>query len=209
MATCETGEREKITMAKQSGGIAELLRGELQDLLDAEKQLVRALPKMARAATDNTLEEALREHLEVTKNQVGRLSQAMQSLDMSVRGRPCKGMKGIVEEGSEMLAEFEGTGLNSAIAGAARKVEHYEMASYESARTLAKQLGQNEVAELLTQTLREEIEADKTLAQIAKKLLRQKSGAASKREMSGRKSNFNKLVKRSAAERRPTARAAR
>ncbi len=162
-------------MAKHSGGPEELLQTELQELLDAEKQLVRALPKMARSANDDELEQALRRHLEITRNQVERLSEVFESLDMRPRSRPSKGMKGIVEEGSEMLeSKFEGELLDSAISGSARKVEHYEIAGYESARSLAQQLGQRNAVELLNQTLREEIEADRVLAQISKRLSKSK-----------------------------------
>jgi ferritin-like metal-binding protein YciE len=164
-------------MPKKPEGMEQLLQGELQDLLDAEKQIVRALPKLAKAVNDDELEQALREHLEVTKGQIERLNQVFETLDMRPRSRPCKGMKGIVEEGSEMLEEFEGRFLDSAVAGAARKVEHYEMVSYESARSLAQKLGRKDAAQLLDETLREEVEADKTLAKIAKKILQQRRPA--------------------------------
>jgi ferritin-like metal-binding protein YciE len=158
-------------MPKNAGGPEELLQTELQDLLDAEKQLVRALPRMAKSATDDELEQALRQHLEVTKTQVERLAEVFDALDMRARSHPCKGMRGIVDEGSEVLeSPFEGGMLDSAIAGSARKVEHYEIAGYESARTLAQQLGKKDAVELLTETLREEIEADRLLAQISKRL---------------------------------------
>jgi ferritin-like metal-binding protein YciE len=162
-------------MAKHAGDPKDLLQTELQELLDAEKQLVRALPKMARSANDDELEQALRRHLEITKAQVERLSEVFGSLDMRARSRTCKGMKGIVEEGSEMLeSNFEGELLDSAISGSARKVEHYEIAGYESARTLAQQLGQRNAVELLSRTLREEVEADRMLAQISKRLSKSK-----------------------------------
>ncbi len=162
-------------MAKNARGPEELLQTELQDLLDAEKQLVRALPRMAKSATDDELEQALRQHLEITRGQVERLSEVFDALDMRARSHPCKGMRGIVDEGSEMLeSPFEGEMLDSAIAGSARKVEHYEIAGYESARTLAQQLGKKDAVELLTETLREEIEADRRLAQISKRLSKSK-----------------------------------
>ncbi len=175
-------------MAKQVGGLEQLLMQELQDLFDAEKQLVRALPKMAKSATDVELESALRAHLEVTRHQVHRIEQVFESMDMRARSRPCKGMKGIVEEGREVIEEERAASiLDSAIAGAARKVEHYEMAGYESARSLARQLGMRDAAQLLEETLREEVEADKQLAQISKRLLkessvrqREEAGAASR-----------------------------
>lgn len=161
-------------MAKQVGGLEQLLVEELQDLFDAEKQLVRALPKMAKQATDDELENALREHLEVTRGQVQRLEQVFESMDMRARSRPCRGMKGIVEEGQEVMEEErEESILDSAIAGSARKVEHYEIASYESARALAQQLGMRDAAQLLQETLQEEMQADRMLAQISKRLIKE------------------------------------
>src|ERR1043166_8339781 len=118
-------------MAKKLEGLEQLLVEELQDLFDAEKQLVRALPKMAKAATDEELETALREHLEVTRGQVQRLEQVFESMDMRARSRSCRGMQGLIEEGREMLEEdMEESLLDSAITGAARNVEHYEMMGY-------------------------------------------------------------------------------
>jgi ferritin-like metal-binding protein YciE len=161
---------------KKIGDLEQLLMAELQDLLDAEKQLVRALPQMAKAATDEALENALREHLEVTRGQVQRLEQVFESMDAPARSRPCKGMKGLVEEGRETIeGDMESALLDSAITGAARKVEHYEMIGYESARGLAQQCGRREAAELLQQTMQEEIQADRQLAQISKRLLKASS----------------------------------
>ncbi len=161
-------------MAKKREGLEQLLVEDLQDLFDAEKQLVRAIPKMAKAAADDELVSALRKHLEVTKGQVQRLERIFESMDMRARSKPCKGMKGIVEEGQEQLQEdHEEAIMDSAISAAARKVEHYEMAGYESARSLASQLGMREAAQLLDETLREEMQADKELAQISKRLLKE------------------------------------
>ncbi|HJT86597.1 MAG TPA: ferritin-like domain-containing protein [Bryobacteraceae bacterium] len=161
-------------------GLEQLLVEELQDMYDAEKQLVRALPKMAKAAGDGELQNALRNHLEVTRGQVQRLEQVFEAMDMRARSRPCRGMRGIVEEGEEMVRqEREEALLDSGIAGSARKVEHYEIAGYESVRSLAQQLGMRGAAQLLEQTLREEIEADKQLAQISKRLVKEAASAGS------------------------------
>lgn len=161
-------------MAKQIGGLRQLFLEELQDLFDAEKQLVRALPKMAKSATDHELETAFREHLEVTRGQVQRLEQIFETMDTRARSTPCRGMKGIVEEGQEIMAEERGESiLDSAIAAAARKVEHYEMMGYEAARSIARQLGMSDAARLLQQTLQEEMQADRQLAQISKRLLKE------------------------------------
>jgi ferritin-like metal-binding protein YciE len=163
-------------MPNKPEGLEKLLVEELQDLLDAEKQLVKALPRMAKSASDDELENALREHLEVTKGQVQRLERVFESMDMRPRSRPCKGMKGIVEEGQEIIGEDLEKGiLDSALTGAARKVEHYEMMGYESARSLAQQLGRKDAAQLLQQTLQEETQADRQLAQISKRLLKETS----------------------------------
>ena len=119
---------------------------------------------------------ALRDHLEVTRGQVQRLERVFESMDMKARSKPCKGMKGIVEEGQEMLQEgLEEGVLDSAITGAARKVEHYEMMGYESVRAMAQQLGMREAAQMLQETLQEEMQADKQLAQISKRLLKESS----------------------------------
>jgi ferritin-like metal-binding protein YciE len=175
-------------MAKPIGGLEQLLVEELQDLFDAEKQLVRALPKMAKEATDSELETALRNHLEVTRGQVQRLERIFESMDRRAKSKPCVGMKGIVEEGREaMEEEREESVLDSAIAAAARKVEHYEMMGYESARSIARQLGMREAADLLQQTLDEEVQADRELAQIAKRLVKE-SAAAPQTEPTGRAS---------------------
>jgi ferritin-like metal-binding protein YciE len=179
-------------MPKNSEGLEQLLVEELQDLLDAEKQLVRALPKMAKTVSDEELETALRDHLEVTKAQVRRLEQVFQTLDARPRSRPCKGMRGIVEEGQEKMAEEKDQPvLDSAVTSAARKVEHYEMVGYENARSLARRIGNREAADLLEETLQEEIQADKQLATIAKRLLKQApamAGGEEGRKGSGRRS---------------------
>ncbi len=169
-------------MAKKMEGLEQLLVDELRDLFDAEKQLVRALPKMAKSASDQELEMAFREHLEVTRGQVQRLEQVFESMDMRARSKPCHGMKGLVEEGQEMMQEdHEESVLDSGLIGAARKVEHYEMAGYETARALAQQLGMRDVAQLLQETLREETETDRKLASISKRLLKQ--GSAQRKPM--------------------------
>lgn len=161
-------------MAKKQEGLQQLFVEEIQDLLDAEKQLVRAIPKMSKAAQDGELAGALREHLEVTKGHVERLARVFETLDLKPRGRACKGMQGIVEEGSEVLEKEQGQPvIDAAIAGAARKVEHYEMAGYESACGLAQELGMTDAESLLRETLQEEVEADKMLAQISRRLAKE------------------------------------
>lgn len=152
----------------------ELLVEELKDLYDAEKQLVRALPKFARAASDEELGQAFQHHLDQTKGQVERLERVFGILGEKPKSKPCKGMKGLVEEGTEVMQEEASEPLaDEAIIGAAQKVEHYEMAGYSSACTLAQALGKRDALQLLQETLKEEDEADKKLGQIAKRLIKE------------------------------------
>ena len=145
-----------------------LLIDELKDIYHAEKQLVRALPKLAKAATSPDLREALQSHLAETEEQVSRLEQAFEMLDETPRTKPCEGMLGIVEEGSELIKEQEkGAALDAAIIGAAQRSEHYEMATYGTLMAWAKALGHNDVAALLATTLNEEKAADEKLSALA------------------------------------------
>lgn len=152
----------------------DLFLDQVRDLFDAEKQLTRALPKMAKAVQDPELQQAFRDHLEVTRGQVQRLEQIFGLLETPARGKPCAGMKGIVEEGQELISETRpGPMMDSGLTTEARKVEHYEIAGYEAARTLAQQLGRKDAADLLGQTLREEMDMDKQLAQISKRIVKE------------------------------------
>ncbi len=156
--------------------LRDVLVDELQDLFDAEKQLVRALPKMARSASHPDLEKLFREHLEVTKGQVKRLEQAFGALDQRPRSKPCAGMKGLVEEQQEIASEDrQASMLDAGLLGAARKVEHYEIAGYANTVAIAQQLGEREVAKLLNETLKEETRTEKRLAQVGKKLVKEAS----------------------------------
>jgi ferritin-like metal-binding protein YciE len=146
---------------------------EIRDLYDAEKQLTRALPKLAKGANSEDLREAFREHLEVTKGQVARLEQVFEMIDQKARSKTCKAMRGLVEEGQEQLeTEAQDVVKDLLLIGAAQKVEHYEISGYGTARTMAQQLGQPEAAGLLEETLKEEEMTDKKLTQIAKVLYR-------------------------------------
>jgi ferritin-like metal-binding protein YciE len=152
----------------------ELLVDELRDLLDAEKQLVKALPRMAKAASSQELKSAFQEHLEQTKGQVARLEQVFELIGQKARGKPCKAMQGLVAEGQETMQE-EGADeiLDLALIGAAQRVEHYEMAAYGTARAIAKALGNQEAVQLLQATLQEEELTDKKLTQVAKLIYKQ------------------------------------
>ena len=141
---------------------------ELKDLLSAEKQLVKALPKMAEGASSEKLTSAFEEHLEQTKVHVSRLEQIFELLDKSPRAEHCKAMEGLVKESADLLEE-EGTEvvMDAALIGAAQRVEHYEIAAYGTTRSLAELLGYDKAVKLLEETLEEEKEADAKLTEIA------------------------------------------
>ncbi len=144
----------------------------LRDLYSAENQLIKALPKMAKAATSDELRQAIEEHLEQTKGHAERLEQIFEELDLKPKGKKCVGMEGLIEEGKEMLEEdLEPAVCDAGIIGAAQKVEHYEIGGYGTARTWARHLGQDRAAELLQQTLDEEGEADHKLTEIAERMV--------------------------------------
>ena len=149
-----------------------LFTEELRDLYDAEKQLVRALPKMAKAASSDELREAFTEHLEVTRGQVQRIEQVFELLGAKAKSKPCAAMKGLIEEGRETMQEDIGEELmDIALIGIAQKVEHYEISGYGTARALAEKLGHEEVARLLQQTEDEEKEADMKLTEVTQTVL--------------------------------------
>ena len=148
--------------------VQDLLIEELRDLYHAEKQLVKALPKMAKASKSTKLRQAFEQHLEETKGQVERLEMVFDKLDASARAKRCEAMIGLIEEAQEMMDEIKTPEvLDAALIGAAQKVEHYEIASYGTVHALAEASGQREVAQLLSQTLEEEKSADQKLNQIA------------------------------------------
>jgi ferritin-like metal-binding protein YciE len=145
-----------------------LFVSELKDLLSAEKQLVKALPKMAKGAASESLRAAIEEHLEQTKGQVERLEQVFGLIDKAARAEHCKAMEGLIEEGSEIIEEDGDEAVkDAAIIAAAQRVEHYEISGYGTARTLAELLGLDKAAELLQQTLDEERETDEKLTELA------------------------------------------
>ena len=145
-----------------------LMIEELRDLLDAEKQVTRALPKMVKAASSEELRSALEEHLEQTNQQLERLNQVFEHIGERPRGKKCVAMQSIIEEGEQMVEEAEeGPTRDALLISSAQKVEHYEMAAYGTARTFANLLGHNEAADLLEQTLEQEKWTDQRLTQIA------------------------------------------
>jgi ferritin-like metal-binding protein YciE len=146
----------------------DLLIEELKDLYSAESQLIKALPKMAKAADSEELKSAFEKHLEQTKTHAERLEQAMEELEESPKGKKCKAMEGLIEEGKEAMEEDAvPVILDLALITAAQKVEHYEIAGYGCARTLAELAGEKNVASILQETLDEEGETDKLLTEIA------------------------------------------
>jgi len=151
--------------------LRDLFVDELKDLYNAENQLVKALPKMAKAASAPDLKRAFQSHLKETKSQVGRLKQIFTGLGLSPAGKTCKAMKGLVAEGSDMIKEdAEPEVKDAGLIAAAQRVEHYEMAGYGCVRTYAKLLGETKAATLLQQTLDEEGAADKKLTQLSSQI---------------------------------------
>ena len=159
--------------------IEKLFVEELKDLYSAENQITKALPKLAKAASSEQLKKAFEHHLKETEGQIKRLDQIFDMLSVKAASKTCQGMKGVLEEGSEMLHETEeGNVRDMALIGGAQRVEHYEMAAYGTVRSYAKQLGKTQVAQLLDETLEEEKAADKKLTEISEQVNRQAQRAA-------------------------------
>ena len=161
----------------------ELLEEELKDIYSAEKQLLKAMPRMAKKASSPELKTALEEHLRVTEGQVQRLEQVFEALGKPAKAKTCKAMQGLLEEAKEIMGEDASPSvLDAGIIAAAQKVEHYEMASYGTVRTWARLCGQEEAAGLLQQTLDEEGEADKRLSQLADSFVNPQAEAGEEEE---------------------------
>lgn len=176
--------------------LKELFVEEIKDIYDAEKQLTKALPKLAKAAGSDELRSAFEEHLEITRMHVSRLEEVFQLLGMAARGKTCEGMKGLIEEGQEAMEELDGSTLDAALIASAQKVEHYEIATYGTLATFAEVLDMQEAKDLLGQTLEEEKEADEKLTTIAGQInpeaeIEQEGemAAVGSRSRSGRKSS--------------------
>jgi ferritin-like metal-binding protein YciE len=152
----------------ENNRLMELYVEELRDIYDAENQLVKALPEMAKAATSEELRNGFEEHLEQTKEHVQRLEQIFGDLDEKAKGKKCKGMQGLVAEGKEVIGEdFEDDVKDAALISAAQRVEHYEIAAYGTVRTYAELLGQESAVSLLEKTLQEEKATDQKLTELA------------------------------------------
>jgi ferritin-like metal-binding protein YciE len=156
----------------KENALKELYIDELRDIYNAENQLTKALPKMAKAATSEELRAGFEEHLEQTNSHVERLEQIFKALAEKPTGKKCKGMEGLIEEGSEMIKEeeLEGEALDAGLISAAQRVEHYEIAAYGCVRTYADLLGEADAVELLDQTLKEEKETDQKLTKLAERI---------------------------------------
>jgi ferritin-like metal-binding protein YciE len=162
----------------------ELYVEQLRDLYSAENQLVKALPKMAKAAQSDALRKGFEQHLAQTKDHADRLEQIFSAMDESPKGRKCAGMEGLVEEGEEVIREQSGSdALDSGLIASAQRVEHYEIAGYGTVRTFAELLGDEEAVNLLQQTLDEEKETDEKLTELAKQVNAQAMNSGGKSEM--------------------------
>jgi ferritin-like metal-binding protein YciE len=152
----------------QQSELKELYVDELKDIYSAETQLLKALPKMAKAAASDDLRSGFEKHLQQTKGHVARLEQIFKALGEKPTGKKCKGMEGLIEEGSEAAGEdYEDDVKDEALIGAAQRVEHYEIAAYGTVRAIAEKLGENAAVKLLSQTLEEEKETDEKLTELA------------------------------------------
>lgn len=154
--------------------LQQVLTNQLKDLLHAENQLVKALPKMAKAAKDEQLKSAFNDHLEQTKGHVERLKQAFELLQEAAKAKPCKGMAGLVEEGEETISEGkkdEDTAADLALIAAAQRVEHYEIAAYGTSAALAEGMNRKDISDLLMATLDEEKQADRLLTELSQPLM--------------------------------------
>jgi ferritin-like metal-binding protein YciE len=160
--------KEEQIMADK--GLKELYIDELKDLYSAESQLVKALPKMANAASSDELRHGFEEHLEQTKGHVQRLEMIFKALGESPKGKKCKGMEGLIKEGAEAMEEYQGALLDAALIGAAQRIEHYEMAGYGTVSAFADEIGESEHVALLNETLEEEKQTDEKLSRLSKNI---------------------------------------
>ncbi len=148
--------------------LRDLFVDQLKDIYSAETQITKALPKMAKKASSTELQNAFRMHLDQTQNQIKRLDEIFSSLGKNPKGKKCKGMEGLIEEGQEMMSEdADPNVMDAGLIAAAQRVEHYEISAYGTARAYARRLGDEKAASLLDQTLREESQTDEKLNQLA------------------------------------------
>jgi ferritin-like metal-binding protein YciE len=183
--TRRSGARQEIHM--ETNRLKHLYIEELKDLCSAENQMVKALPKMIKAATSEDLRTGFEEHLEQTKGHVSRLEEIFKALGVSPKGKKCKGMEGLIKEGGEMIEETPAPEeLDAGLISAAQRVEHYEIAGYGCVSTYAKLLGEDEAVSLLRQTLEEEKETDEKLTQLAESINLEAVGSGASEEGNSR-----------------------
>jgi ferritin-like metal-binding protein YciE len=169
-------QSESEPESEMDSDLHDLFLDELADMLHAERQITKALPKLIKAAEASELRTALQDHLAETQKQIARIEQVFASLDEKVEAKPCKGMQGILEEGDEMVKEMKGTtALDAVIIAGGQKVEHYEIASYGTLVAWAEKMGHDEAARLLGESLAEEKAADEKLTEIAESLANEKA----------------------------------
>jgi ferritin-like metal-binding protein YciE len=189
--------------------LQELYVEQLKDLYDAEHQIIKALPKMIDKAESEELKEALNEHLEVTKQQANRIERVFNDMGEKAKAEKCKGMQGVIAEGDDLIGDIEDPNVrDAAIIAAAQRVEHYEMAGYGTARTYASQLGEDEAADLLQQTLDEEKEADKKLTELASEINQEAAEGAGEEEAEDVEPRTSRTAKSTSSHRKTTKRIA-
>jgi ferritin-like metal-binding protein YciE len=194
----------------QSGTLHDAFLDELRDAYDAEKQLVKALPKMAKAATSAVLRDAFQTHLEETRGHVERLEQVFEGLDEKARGKHCDGMEGIIEEGQSVMGEdFDDATMDACLIASAQRVEHYEMAAYGTLVAWARAMGHTDQAELLQETLDEEKATDEKLTSLAEAGINQEAADAASPEEEEEEEEAPKKPQRGRSTSRSTASARR
>jgi ferritin-like metal-binding protein YciE len=197
---------ENMNMA-EAGTLHDAFIDELRDTYDAERQLLKALPKLAKASASPELRSAFESHLEETRGQVERLEQVFESLDEKVRGKHCDGIAGIIEEGKSIMEEdFDEAAMDACLIAAGQRAEHYEMAAYGTLVAWARAMGHNDAADLLQQTLDEEKAADEKLSAIAEGGINQEAASAAHPE--GEEEEEAEPVRRAAPAKKAVAKAA-
>ena len=183
----------------QKESLRQLYVNELKDLYNAETQLVKALPKMAKASSNAELRQGFEEHLRQTSEHVSRLEQIFDMLGEKATGKKCLGMEGLVKEGAETMSEdYQDALMDAAIIGAAQRVEHYEIAGYGTVRAFAELLGENEHVSLLEQTLEEEKQTDEKLSQLAEEINSQAGQGQGEEELTESRQASKQRSKRAA-----------
>lgn len=165
--------------AKEEKALDDLFEETLKDILYAENKILKALPKMAKAAQSEDLKAAFEKHLKETEDQVARLEKVFAMIDVAPRGKKCEAIEGMIEEGAEIMKEFKGApALDAGLVSAAQSIEHYEIARYGTLKRWAEQLGLDDAVELLEETLEEEKNTDEALTELADSAINEQAQAA-------------------------------